>query len=104
MAPSDSVKAVVVLVEKCQNEAMPRKSGWTDLERALFTSLNVEAGYTFAIAQAQHRKRSGVAAGLKRLETMGMARSKWDTSGGPGPPRRVYTLTAKGRREHAKLG
>ena len=83
---------------------MPRKSGWTDLERALFASLNVEAGYTFAIAQALHRKRSGVAAGLKRLETMSLVRSKWDTSEGrPGPPRRIYALTAKGRREHAKL-
>ena len=41
---------------------------------------------------------------LKRLEDQGWLRGKWDTSEGrPGPPRRVYTLTAKGRREHAKL-
>ena len=82
---------------------MPRKTGWTDLERGLFGSLRAEPNYTYAIAQATGLERSGVRMGLKRLETMGMARSKWDTSEGPGPPRRVYSLTAKGRKELAKI-
>jgi len=33
---------------------------------------------------------------LRRLEAMEYLKSRWQTNGGP--PRRVYTLTAKGKR------
>jgi poly-beta-hydroxybutyrate-responsive repressor len=38
---------------------------------------------------------------LRRLETAGQVSSSWDTSG-PGPARRVYALTAAGRRHLAE--
>ena len=95
---------IVGLVPKYQNEGMPRKTGWTNLEASLLKHLALEPAYAFLAAQDLKRSRQSTDKALKRLDSMGLVRGKWDTGDGrQGPPRRVYTLTAKGRREHAKI-
>ena len=74
------------------------------IEQALLRELAREPSHTYALARTLERDRYTVADAVKRLDGMGLVRGKWDTGAGrPGPPRRVYTLTAKGRREHAKI-
>lgn len=73
-------------------------------QTVLLTALARESGFAFALAKDLGRERSSVTDALHRLETMGLARATWETAKiQRGSPRRVYTLTAKGRREHAKI-
>ncbi len=85
---------------------MPRRIAGTlrDLEKALLAELSA-AGPAHGLDLVTRlndewgglRDRKSVAyRALRRLETMGYLKSRWHTNSGP--PRRVYTLTAKGRR------
>ena len=67
--------------------------------------LRERPSYGRALATETEQLASTVYKALKRLESLGLVRSRWETPRAPRdhPPRRVYTLTAKGRREHAKL-
>ncbi len=54
--------------------------------------------HPYALAEQLLMGTSGIRKTLSRLERSGHVASKWDMSApGPGPPRRVYRLTRKGR-------
>ena len=52
----------------------------------------------YALSTALGRPRSGVHKMLGRLDEGGYVRGSWVLEGAGAPPRRVYTITAKGRR------
>ncbi len=85
---------------------MPRRTPGTllDLEKALLAELSV-GGATHGhdlVTRLNDEwgglldRKSVAYRTLRRLESMGYLKSRWDTNGGP--PRRVYSLTAKGRK------
>ena len=83
---------------------MPRARDLTKLERAILQSVAGQAGYASSVATRLGRPRKGVTTAMRRLESMGLVRGKWDTFlRRPGPSRRIYNLTAEGRREHGNI-
>ena len=67
-------------------------------EHAILQCLSEEPLHGFLIAALVEQPTRTVYGALKRLEAMGMVRSRWEAPKGRGRPRRVYRLTSKGRR------
>ena len=75
-------------------------------EVQLLCALDGGASYAYEIARVLDRPYRTVGHALRRLEDRGLAKERWDTTARPeehgGPPRRVYSLTARGRRALAQ--
>ena len=70
-----------------------------DSEIAVLRELATDAAHSYELGQRLPNTTESVRRALVRLEQGGYLRSQWDTAApGPGPPRHVFTLTAKGKR------
>ncbi len=85
---------------------MPKRKpgGLFRTEVLLLNALRERPSYGRALATETEQLGSTVYKAIKRLESLGLVRSTWETPRAPRdhPPRRVYRLTAKGRRTVAR--
>ncbi len=71
-----------------------------DSEVAILAVLAESPSYSMALKQRLGTRRQTMDSALHRLDRMGLVLGQWDPS--TYPPRRIYKLTAKGRRALAK--
>ncbi len=69
-----------------------------ELELAILREISAGTTHGHALAQATERPPTTIYNAVRRLERNGLLRSRWQAEGAGNPPRRVYRLTAKGRK------